>query len=117
MTVCLSTNGVNVHRADAPPTKLLVATAGGLSILEREGLGAAWQLSGTVLRDLHPSCLAVVRNGVFAGIHNGGLYFSGDDGATWDRRTNGLTVEHVFSLRTFEDASQTTVFAGTEPVS
>jgi photosystem II stability/assembly factor-like uncharacterized protein len=115
MTVCLSTNGVNVHRADSPPTRLLVATAGGLSILERERPSAAWQVVSTVLRDLHPSALVYepIRQGIFAGIHNGGLYFSGDDGQSWERRTNGLSIEHVFSLR----AVRGSILAGTEPVS
>jgi photosystem II stability/assembly factor-like uncharacterized protein len=115
MTVCLSTNGMNVYRANSEPTRLLVATAGGLSIFQRERPGAAWQNDGTALRELHPSALLFEPsgNGLFAGIHNGGLYFSGDDGATWERRTNGLTIEHVFSLR----AVGRTVLAGTEPVS
>ncbi|MBV9577442.1 MAG: glycosyl hydrolase [Chloroflexi bacterium] len=106
---------MNVHRADAAPTRLLVATAGGLSILERERPGAAWHVVSTVLDGLHPSALLIepTRKTVFAGIHNGGLYVSADDGETWERRTNGLTIEHVFSLRAAGDA----VLAGTEPVS
>jgi photosystem II stability/assembly factor-like uncharacterized protein len=106
MTVCLSTNGVNVHRTEAAPTRLLVATAGGLSILQRERPGAAWQVTTTVLRDLHPSSLVYEpsQGGIFAGIHNGGLYFSADDGQTWERRTSGLTIEHVFSLRAVNGA-------------
>ncbi|HET6320112.1 MAG TPA: glycosyl hydrolase, partial [Chloroflexota bacterium] len=115
MTACLSTNGVNVHHADAPPVKLLVATAGGLAILERHAPRLEWQHVDTVLRDMHPSALLFEPRGkgIFAGIHNGGLYFSADDGRTWERRTNGLTVEHVFSLR----AQDTSILAGTEPVS
>jgi photosystem II stability/assembly factor-like uncharacterized protein len=119
MTVCLSTNGVNAHYADAPPTRLLVATASGLSVLQRERPGAPWQLAETVLRDLHPSALVLEpeAKGIFAGIHNGGLYFSADDGATWERRTNGLSIEHVFSLRAARTRDGLTLLAGTEPVS
>jgi photosystem II stability/assembly factor-like uncharacterized protein len=115
MSVCLSTNGVNVHRADAPPTRLLVATAGGLSILERDDSGSSWRLLDTVLRDMHPSALALAPDGegVFAGIHDGGLYYSANGGRTWERRTSGLSIEHVFSLRVYG----TVVLAGTEPVS
>jgi len=117
MTVCLSTNGVNVHRADAPPSRLLVATAGGLSILERDS--AQWRHTQTVLHEMHPSALAFEPKGrgIFAGIHGGGLYFSDDDGATWERRTNGLSVEHVFSVRAYTSGQTTTILAGTEPVS
>jgi photosystem II stability/assembly factor-like uncharacterized protein len=106
---------VNVHRADSAPTRLLVATAGGLSILQRERPGAAWQVVTTTLRDLHPSSLVLepTHAGIFAGIHNGGLYFSADDGQSWERRTNGLSIEHVFSLR----AANGAILAGTEPVS
>jgi hypothetical protein len=80
MTICLSTNGTNVFRVDSAPTRLLVATAGGLSILQRERPGAAWQNVDTTLRDMHPSALLFEPDskGLFAGIHTGGLYFSGD---------------------------------------
>lgn len=119
MSVCLSTNGINVHYSDAPPRRLLVATAGGLSTLERDAAGEPWRVADLQLAGLHPSALAVepLRGGIFAGIHNGGLYFSGDDGKSWERRTNGLTIEHVFSLRVWTIDGQSTIFAGTEPVS
>src|SRR5215207_2538017 len=119
MTVCLSPNGVNVYHTDAPPTRLLVATAGGVSALRRDGLGAPWRLVDTALRDLHPSALLVEPDSktVFAGVHNGGLYASDDDGLTWERRTDGLTIEHVFSIRCVRGASGPAILAGTEPVS
>jgi photosystem II stability/assembly factor-like uncharacterized protein len=119
MTVCLSTNGVNVHHAESPPTRLLVATASGVTALQRERLGTPWQVADTSLRDMHPSAMLLdpAGNGVFAGIHNGGLYFSADDGATWERRTSGLSIEHVYSLRAVAGPEGTTILAGTEPVS
>jgi photosystem II stability/assembly factor-like uncharacterized protein len=116
MVVCLSPNGLNVHQSDAPPTRLLVATAGGVSVLERQSASSPWQLVGTTLTGKHPSALLFEprRGGVFAGIHNGGLYFSADAGETWQHRTSGLTIEHVFSLRCTDGP---TILAGTEPVS
>jgi photosystem II stability/assembly factor-like uncharacterized protein len=117
MTVCLSPNGVNVYEADTPPTRLLVATAGGVSALQREAPGADWRVADTTLGGLHPSSLLIEPHtgAVFAGVHNGGLYVSTDDGMTWERRTNGLSIEHVFSLRAIPGAHA--VLAGTEPVS
>jgi hypothetical protein len=105
--------------APMPPTNLLVATAGGVVILRREGPDRPWQLTETALRDLHPSALLMEPHGKgrFAGIHNGGLYFSDDDGATWERRASGLHIEHVFSLRAAYGADGTAILAGTEPVS
>ncbi|HUZ77993.1 MAG TPA: sialidase family protein [Chloroflexota bacterium] len=118
MTICLSTNGVNAHSGDAPPTKLLVATAHGVSTLERSGRGAPWSVTSTALAELHPSSLLIdpASGAIYAGIHDGGLYFSGDDGATWQRRAHGLSIEHVFSLRLLNGPTRA-VLAGTEPVS
>jgi photosystem II stability/assembly factor-like uncharacterized protein len=116
MTVCLSPNGSNVYKADTPPTRLLVATAKGVSVLRRDGPGSPWQVVDTTLRDLHPSSLLVEpeTGTVVAGIHNGGLFVSQDDGASWTRRMNGLSIEHVFSVRA---VAGPTILAGTEPVS
>src|ERR1035437_6263852 len=107
MTVCLSTNGPSVFHADAPPTKLLVATVTGVDVLERAGAGNPWRVVGHVLDGKHVSALMIEPKhaGIFAGIHNGGLYFSGDDGATWERRSQGITIEHVFSLGYREDGN------------
>jgi photosystem II stability/assembly factor-like uncharacterized protein len=119
MTVCLSPNGVNHSQAEAAPTRLLVATADGVSVLQREGTGAAWQLVDVQLRGMHPSALLFEPHakGIFAGIHHGGLYFSADGGTTWERRTHGLSIEHVFSLRALARDGTPVILAGTEPVS
>jgi photosystem II stability/assembly factor-like uncharacterized protein len=119
MTVCLSTNGPAVFRLAEAPNRLLVATLDGIDILKRGRPGAAWELTGHALKDKHPSALMVEpkNGGVFAGIHNGGLYFSADEGVTWERRTSGLTIEHVFSLAYVEDKNGTAIYAGTEPAS
>src|SRR5690348_5645625 len=114
MVVCLSPNGLNVHQADSAPTRLLVATAGGISVLDRETTSAEWRLTATSLEGQHPSSLLNADEAVFAGMHTGGLYVSPDRGETWERRTTGLTIDHVFSLRATPHG---TILAGTEPVS
>jgi photosystem II stability/assembly factor-like uncharacterized protein len=120
MTLCLSPNGCNVYRDTAWPTRLLVGTASGVSILERETRSARWRITGHALGGLHISSLVLEphKGGVFAGVHfDGGLYFSADDGNTWEKRTNGLTVEHVYSMRSVEADGQPIIYAGTEPPS
>ena len=118
MTVCLSTNGTATFKELNAPTKLLIATTDGVAKMERAGQGAPWQLINRVLEGNHISALMVVPNGIgiFAAVHNGGLYKSADDGATWNRCMSGITIEHVYSLGYRETAFGVTLYAGTEPV-
>ncbi|MBV8083704.1 MAG: glycosyl hydrolase [Chloroflexi bacterium] len=112
-TVCLSPNGVNSYQLDGTPDTLLVATASGAAVVTREG--GRWSVAGTKLAGMHPSSMLVEpgTGAIFAGIHAGGLYVSEDGGESWERRTNGITIEHVFSVRAIPGA----LLAGTEPVS
>ena len=117
MTAFLSTNGPGVHIADAPPRKLLVATIKGAVVLERDALGSPWRITGRALDDKPLSSIMVLPDGtIFAGVHNGGLFRSTDDGVTWAKISEGLTVEHVFSLGYRNDGGAITLYAGTEPV-
>lgn len=117
MTAVVSTNGPGVHMCDAAPLKLLVATTHGAAVLEREAPGAAWRSTGRVLEDKHLSSLMIAPDGgIFAGVHNGGLHFSGDDGVTWEPRSRGITVDHVYSLGYRKDGEGVVLYAGTEPV-
>jgi photosystem II stability/assembly factor-like uncharacterized protein len=117
MTVSLSPNGVITHKEAAPPSRLVVATLKGLAILERKA--GAWRLAGRALEGQHIGSLMVEpkQGGIFAGAHEGALYFSGDDGASWEKRMNGIDIEHIFSLAYAEETSGTVLYAGTEPVS
>lgn len=120
MTIaCLSPNGQNVCRGDAEPTRLLVATVRGVNVLERDRPGAMWTDRGRSLDGHHCSSLMLEPRlgGVFAGMHDGGLYFSGDGGQTWEPRTQGLTIEHVFSVAYAHRGDATLLYAGTQPAS
>lgn len=119
MAVYLSTNGPTQSTSDAPPRRLLVATTHGINVIERQGVSSPWETTGRVLEDKHVSALMEVPRGggIFAGVHNGGLYHSADDGRTWQRRSDGITIEHVYSLGYREHADGVTLYAGTEPVS
>lgn len=59
-----------------------------------------------------------MHGGIFAGMHDdGGIYFSADDGRSWERRTRGLRLEHVYSLASVQIEDRAALYAGTEPVS
>lgn len=118
MIVCLSPNGPLVHNSDAPPTRLMVATLDGVILIERQSANGAWRVAAHALASKHASSLLFEARsgGLFAGIHGGGLYFSADGGSNWERRIDGLTIEHVFSLGCVEDSGGVALFAGTEPV-
>jgi photosystem II stability/assembly factor-like uncharacterized protein len=120
MIACLSPNGQNTTRGNDAVTKLLVATVEGISVLERERPERAWQNRGHKLEGKHCSSIMIEpkRGGIFAGFHeNGGLYYSGDGGETWERRMNGLTIDHVFSIAYAHHGDKVVLYAGTEPAS
>ena len=117
-TACLAPNGMSVFRGDADATRLLVATAKGLAVLERAP-GRDWTFSGSALDGMHVSSLLIepVNGGVFAGIHRGGVHYSSDGGRTWEPRSAGITIEHVYSLVSAVENGKPVVYAGTEPPS
>lgn len=119
MIACLSPNGQNVNKGNGPPTRLLVATLRGVAVLERERAGAPWTDRGLRLEGHHCGSLMFEprRGGVFAGMHSGGLYFSPDGGEIWEKRSDGITIEHVFSLGYADRGGDVVLYAGTEPAS
>jgi photosystem II stability/assembly factor-like uncharacterized protein len=119
MIACLSPNGQNVCCGDAPPSRLLVATIQGVNLLEQPDRGAQWIDRGRTLDGHHCGSIMIEprRGGVFAGMHDGGLYYSADGGMTWELRTNGLTIEHAFSIGYALRDDATSLYVGTEPAS
>lgn len=119
MIACLSPNGQNLNRGDAAPTRLLVATLRGVSVLERAQPDAAWSDRGRSLDGHHVSSLMIEpkRGGIFAGMHSGGLYFSGDGGLSWEKRSRGITIDQVFSIGYAHHGDKVALYAGTEPAS
>ena len=119
MIACLSPNGQNLNRGDAAPTRLLIATLRGITILERGAPGAAWTDRGRVLDGHHCGSIMVEpkRGGIFAGMHSGGLYFSGDAGLTWEKRADGITIDQVFCVGYAHHGDKVALYAGTEPAS
>lgn len=119
MIACLSPNGQNLNRGDAAPTRLLVATLRGINLLERSAPGMAWADRGRVLDGHHCGSIMVEpkRGGIFAGMHSGGLYFSGDGGLTWEKRDDGIAISQVFSVGYAHHGDEVALYAGTEPAS
>jgi photosystem II stability/assembly factor-like uncharacterized protein len=118
MIACLSPNGQNRNAGADAATKLLVATVNGISVFERSDASAEWRHTGRHFDGKHCSSIMIEprRGGIFAGFHWGdGLYFSGDGGETWERRMNGLTAEHVFSVAYAHEGNGVVIYAGTEP--
>jgi photosystem II stability/assembly factor-like uncharacterized protein len=124
MLACLSPNGLNAYRGDEPVDRLLVATISGVAVLERDGPGGQWRVGEPALDGVHISSLAIepLRGGIFAGSHvtrdstsPGGLYRSLDGGKTWEKRTRGLSTDHVFCVRSVQENGRPVIHAGTEP--
>jgi photosystem II stability/assembly factor-like uncharacterized protein len=119
MTIaCLAPNGMSVFCGERPAMRLLVATAQGVAQLDRAA-GTEWKLSGTALEGKHVSSLLLepVNGGLYAGVHRGGVWYSADFGRTWEERSAGITIEHVYSLVSAVDDGKPVVYAGTEPPS
>jgi photosystem II stability/assembly factor-like uncharacterized protein len=117
MVACLSPNGCNLNAGDGPPTRLLVSTLRGITVLERASPGTSWIERGRRLEGQHCSSLMREprRGGLFAGMHSGGLFFSGDGGESWEPRSNGISVPHVYSLAYAHRGGDVVLYAGTEP--
>ncbi|MET0988045.1 MAG: glycosyl hydrolase, partial [Steroidobacteraceae bacterium] len=113
--VCLSPNGVDIYRLDAPPRALLVSTMDGVIELRGNLADNRWEVVNHTLDGLHVSSLMKepTRGGIFAGVHGEGLYRSLDGGNSWETSMRGLAVPHVFSVAC--NARDGTLYAGTEP--
>ena len=119
MIACLSPNGQNQINLDKPATRLLVATLRGITVMERASASEPGVDRGLKLEGHHCSSIMIEprRGGVFAGMHSGGLFFSADGGETWEPRSNGITIDHVFCLAFAHQGDAIALYAGTEPAS
>ncbi len=117
-TACLAPNGMMVYRGDAACTRLLVGTAKGVSILERAP-GQDWAVTGLTMEGYHISSFVLepVNGGIYCGIHRGhGVFYSADQGRTWEARGKGLKIDHVFTMGCTVENGRPVIYAGTEPV-
>ena len=119
MLTCLCPNGLNRYDGAGPPSRLFVATASGISVLERNSPNRNWRLAGTMLPGVHATTLTLVPSdtGMFAGTHGDGIFFSTDSGDHWEQRNHGMSSKDVYSLAAVEQEDGITVYAGTQPAS
>lgn len=115
MAIGLSHGGTTIYSSDKPSSQILVGTAQGVATIERAG--SEWRLGQRTLPDKHISSLIKEPESglTFAGIFNGGVAVSADDGKTWEARNNGMTQNNVYSLNAKRMNGKVRVFAGTEP--
>lgn len=117
MTLGLTHGGSNVYASSGPSNELLVGTKHGVAVLERTAPGASWRLAQRALPDLHISSIVFEpRSGTaFAGAFFDWVYASADGGRTWERRSNGLSVNDVYSLACVRLNGRPRLYAGTQP--
>src|SRR5437763_17129286 len=117
MDACIAPNGPTDYRDQSPCTRLHVGTADGVVTLTREAPGQAWNTTAQTLPGGHISSLMFepTRGGLFAGVHDGGLYASSDGGQIWDAQLRGITQEPFFTLASHKRDAQLALYAGTVP--
>lgn len=115
-TICLSPNGIDEYRLDAPPTRAWVATMNGVVCLSG-GVDGPWRTTARGMDGLHVGSLMAEPGtaNFHAGTHGQGLYRSLDDGTTWTRAMDGIEHEHIFTLGQRTVDGRVELFAGTEP--
>lgn len=111
--VCLSPNGVDDHRFDTPPKRLLVGSMDG--VIELREAQSQWSVSRRFLPGRHVSALMVTAEAIFAGTHDAGLHASFDDGGTWTVQSGGFDSRNIFTLAAVRAGGGATLYAGTEP--
>jgi photosystem II stability/assembly factor-like uncharacterized protein len=119
MVACLSPNGPTVYRTPEPLRRLYVGSRSGVGILERASPGTPWRIVDRTLPGKHVSAMMSAPDGAWlaAGCHDGGFFLSTDQGRSWEQRSDGLAIDHVFSLASTGPASAPTFYLGTQPVS
>jgi len=105
-------NGITWTRVKNGRYNILYASgnelyAGGYGVLRSTNSGTNWD-SLTSLVDCRAICVS--GSNIFANSWESGLYFSSDNGQSWNTVNNGLAYEHITAL----EISGTTLFVGTE---
>ncbi len=117
MAIGLSPGGSTIYSFPSPSKELLIATAQGVVIIERDASGPTWHVAHRALTERHISAIIKEPQSglIFAGAFQGSVSISADGGRTWDLRDNGLSERDVYSLASAQINGKVRVYAGTEP--
>lgn len=117
MAIGLSHGGSTIYTSPARSDELLVGTARGIATLERVSGGSSWRVARHSLPDCHIRAILVEPESglIFAGGFGSSIHVSSDGGRTWERRSEGLSEEDVWSLAAASLSGGVRVYAGTEP--
>jgi photosystem II stability/assembly factor-like uncharacterized protein len=96
---------------------MFVGTTQGVAVLRRAEHDSAWAIDRRALEDQHVSALLREPGSatLFAGTHGKGVFFSADEGQSWEPAGSGLTVSNVYSLNAARAGNELRLYAGTEP--
>jgi photosystem II stability/assembly factor-like uncharacterized protein len=116
MAIGLSHGGTNVYSAGERSRQLWVGTQDGLVLFERESRGK-WREAQRALRGQFISSIIFEKTTgtMFAGAFFGSVHASADEGKTWERRDNGMTLHDVYSLASHVVDGKVRVYCGTQP--
>ena len=116
MPICLSHAGTATYNSESPSTRLLVGTANGVSVIERES-SREWRLAEKSLDGCHISTLFVepASGLLFAGVYKKGLFASADSGKSWEQRDQGLAEKDVYCINAVCADHGVRLYVGTEP--
>lgn len=116
MAVCLSTGGEATACLDEAPDLLLIATFQGV-VSARKRPNGNWEAAHTSLEGEHvSSLLSDASTGLtFAGVYQGTVCVSSDQGQTWELRDRGINERHTYCLQHGVVNGRVRLLAGTEP--
>lgn len=114
--IFLSQNGPTTFFSKSPSDEALIATARGVITIKRDD-AKQWRVVRKSLEQCHISSLMQEPTSglIFAGVHTGTIYASGDGGKSWEPKDKGITHKHVFSLNHTQVDGKVKLYAGTEP--
>ena len=117
MSICLSHAGTATYKSESPSTRLLVGTANGVSVIERES-SREWRVAEKSLDGCHISTLFVepASGLLFAGVYKKGLFASADSGKSWEQRDQGLDEKDVYCINAAcAEHGVVRLYVGTQP--